>query len=54
MPEKETGPRGPSDHKGDRYANGHEPDFTPKIKRMARKPGPRKTPRFKFRDFAMI
>ena len=54
MADKQSSTVRQSDHKGDRSSVTREPDFMPKSKHLARRPGPRKTPRYKFRDFAMI
>jgi len=54
MADKETQTVRTADGRGDRYEDSREPSFTPKVKRLARKPGPRKTARYRFRDFAMI
>ena len=54
MADKETSALRQSDQKGDRSSITREPDFMPKSKHLARRPGPRKAARYTFRDFAMI
>ena len=54
MPTKDSTGAGGREQKGDRYAAAQTQDPNQKTKRVARKPGPRKTPRYRFRDFAMI